>query len=546
MVVTANPHASKAARDILQQGGSAIDAAIAAQMVLGLVEPQSSGIGGGAFLLHWDAKQQALTYYDGRETAPAAVDENYFLTDNGEKMGFFDAVIGGYAVGVPGVLDMFGQAHAQYGKLAWQDLFTPAITLANEGFAISPRLHLLLQHTPMLNTDPTLREYFFDRNNKPLPVGHILKNPDYAKTLSIIASQGSRAFYRGDISANIVKAVTQDSRKPGQLSQSDFDNYQAKIRPALCAPYRHYQVCGAAPPSSGASTVLAILGVLNHYDIATLSPDSAEFIHLFAEASNLAFADRNRYIADPDFVDTAVEQLLSDSYLQQRAQLIQPDQALQSYPAGDVKNNPHLPAASPEKQSTTHLSIVDTQGNAISMTSSIENAFGARLMVNGFLLNNQLTDFSFTPFTSTTSTPEDKEQKAIANRIEAGKRPRSSMAPTMIFDANSRLVGITGSPGGSRIIDYTAKSIIHLVDWQQQPAEAVSAPHIIARNNGVLELEGTVNNEVAEQLQALGHTLKEKNQSSGLHIIWQSFDKDDTPTLQGAADPRREGMAIGE
>jgi len=540
MVVTANPHATKAAEKILKQGGNALDAAIAAQMMLGLVEPQSSGIGGGGFLLYWNNTEKTLSFYDGRETAPAAVNENYFLDTQKQPIGFFEAIVGAYSVGVPGVLAMFDMAHKEQGSLPWKQLFSPAIDTAENGFALSPRLHTLIKHTPKLKSDPKIKEYLFDEHGSPLPVDTVLFNEAYANTLQSIANNGSQAFYNGEIAKSIISAVQNDYRKPGVMTLEDLQNYQPKKRQALCRPYRQYNVCGAAPPSSGASTILSILGVLENYPITELKPDSTKFIHLFAEASNLAFADRNTYVADPDFVKVPLERILNKDYLFQRAEQIQQQKAQQYFLPGLISGldaSPFHEATSPELLSTTHLSIVDSQGNAVSMTSSIENAFGGRLMVEGFFLNNQLSDFSFLPSTS------DNQDK-IANRIEANKRPRSSMSPTIIFSPEGELFALTGSPGGSRIIDYTALSIIHLIDWQHSAAEAVSAAHIIARNNRKLELEDKrFDNKTFLSLKLLGHSVTSKVQSSGLHIITSQRHESGEITLSGAADPRREGTA---
>jgi gamma-glutamyltranspeptidase/glutathione hydrolase len=540
MVVTANRHASAAARDVITSGGNALDAAIAAQMVLGLVEPQSSGIGGGAFLLYWDAETRQVYFHDGRETAPAAIDENYFLTSQGEPVNFLDTMASSYSIGVPGLLAMLEQAHKHHGHIPWKDLFSHAIKLSRSGFEISPRLEQLLEKTPALDRHSSFTSYFFDSQGKPFRKGHLLKNPDYAHTLELLANQGSKVFYQGEISRDILNIIHQDHRRASVLTQKDFASYSAKIRAPLCRHYRAYKVCGAGPPSSGATTVLSILGLLEQFDIGSLDPEGAEFTSLFAAASNYAFADRNTFLADPDFTTVPVEQLLDPDYLADRAKHFTPLK-----PTGKVEpglNRKQLQFDSPEKDSTTHISIVDRQGNAISMTSSIDSAFGARIMVRGFLLNNQLTDFSFTP-------ARDKEK--VANRIEPGKRPRSSMSPTIILDPEGSLYAITGSPGGSRIIDYTSKSILHLIDWNHSPAKTVSAAHVVSRNNGVLELENlgpqspatssVPSDNLASEMEAKGFTVKRKAQTSGLHIIKRTNN-----AWSGAADPRREGVAIGK
>jgi gamma-glutamyltranspeptidase/glutathione hydrolase len=532
MVVTANPYATSAANAILQRGGSAVDAAIAAQLVLGLVEPQSSGIGGGAFMLHWDAKGKKLSSWDGRETAPKAAKASHFLQTDGKEMGFFDAVIGGHAVGVPGVVAMLESAHRQYGKLPWPLLFADAIKLAQDGFIISPRLYTLLLKMPKVAVNPEISDYFFQADGTPKAIGSLLKNPPYAKTLSKLASDGSREFYRGDIASDIVAAVANDPNRAGLLSADDMASYHAIQRPAVCAPFREYQLCGAPPPSSGGTTVLAILGILDSVE-ARLGPlNDKDFLHYFIEASRLAFADRNRYIADPDFVSVPSQGLVERNYLKQRAALIKPQQRSSNFDAGLPPGaTPMLDSRSPELPSTSHFSIVDATGNVLSMTTSIETAFGSRVMVGGFLLNNQLTDFSFSP--------TDTDGSLIANRMQAGKRPRSSMSPMIVFKNSKPLLAI-GSPGGARIIDYVAASLYRLLAQQHNVAEAISEGHVIAMGD-TLELEsGKFNAAAKKELLKRGQDFKERDQTSGLHAIMIHADK-----LEGAADPRREGLAQG-
>lgn len=526
--VTANPHASDAARRILKQGGSAIDATIAAQLVLGLVEPQSSGIGGGAFMLHWDAEQRELNSWNGRETAPAAVDEAYFLDADGGKMSFFDAVIGGHSVGVPGVLAMLDAAHRAHGKLPWSALFQPAIELAEEGFAISPRLHTLLQRMPQVAANPAITDYFFHHRGEglePKPVGHVLKNPDYANTLRLLAHKGADEFYRGDLAERIVTAVRSDPNRQGRMTVADMKNYRAQQNTAVCGGFLQYRVCGAPPPSSGGTTVLAILGMMEHAAVS-------DWRHGFIEASRLAFADRNRYLADPDFVAVPTAGLVAADYLVSRAALIDSDRRLTVVPAGTPAGAPpRVAAASPELPSTTHLSIVDRWGNIVSMTSSIETAFGSRVMVGGFLLNNQLTDFSFAP--------QDEGGELIANRPQGGKRPRSSMAPVVVFRGDEPLLAL-GSPGGARIIDYVALSLYRVLAQGLPLGEAIAAGHIVAMGDRV-ELESASFSETEQQaLKALGHPVTEADQTSGLHGILLREGK-----LFGAADPRREGAVSG-
>lgn len=540
MAVTANRHATAAAVAMLERGGSAIDAAIAAQLVLGLTEPQSSGIGGGAFALYWEKSKQKLHYFDGRETAPAAVDENYFLQDDGKPLPFADAVIGGHSVGVPGVVKLFALTHKHYGKLKWATLFEPAIALAETGFVISPRLYTLLKETPRLLESAALRDYFFLPEGNPKPVGFVLKNPAYAKTLKQLAREGEQAFYQGDIARAIVAAVnTSDNssnNNAGKITLRDLTAYRALEREPVCGSYLVYRVCGAAPPSSGGTTVLAILGMLQQFPAAQRPADSVAFYHLFAEASALAFADRDTYLADPDFTAVPTAELIAPDYLAARAALIDPAKAMPTATAGEPRwpkaaHVDYLTAASPELQSTSHLSIVDRFGNAFSMTTSIESAFGSRVLVGGFLLNNQLTDFSFTP--------RDQSGKRVANRIEPGKRPRSSMAPTIVFkDKQPHL--LIGSPGSARIIDYVAKTLVYVLDGDRTLAEAIASPHIVSLNRGIEVEPGAVSDSTKAALTALGHPLKEVPQSSGLNGVLIEQER-----LTGASDPRREGAAAG-
>ena len=532
MAVTANAYATEAAVKILKAGGSAVDAGIAAQLVLGLVEPQSSGIGGGAFMLYWDAEKNKLTSWDGRETAPQAVDENYFLKADDSPMGFFAAVVGGHSVGVPGVIAMLEAAHKKHGKLPWADLFSPAIALAKNGFVISPRLHTLLVQMPKVAVNPAISAYFFSDATTPKAIGTRLKNPDYAATLKKIAKGGSKAFYQGTIAKNMVKAIHSDPNRTGLLSAADLASYQSKERAAVCAAFHTYQVCGAPPPSSGGTTVIAILKMIEEIEKNTSTFTEADFIHTFIEASRLAFADRNTYVGDPDFVSVPTAGLVDSTYLAQRASLIKLDQRTPQTEAGKPPLAPQrITSASPELPSTSHFSIVDTEGNVLSMTTSIETAFGSRIFVDGFLLNNQLSDFSFTP--------TDSDGSKIANRIQAGKRPRSSMSPIIVFKDHKPLLAI-GSPGGARIIDYVAASLYRILVEKQDLAAAISAGHIIAMGD-TSELEiGRFTSELKNQLKARGHQFKERDQTSGLHGILIEDKK-----LKGAADPRREGQALG-
>jgi len=533
MVSTANPYASQAARDMLRRGGSAIDAAIAAQLVLGLTEPQSSGIGGGAFMLYFDGRK--LTSFDGRETAPATADGRLFLQADGKSMDFYRAVVGGRSVGVPGVVAMLKLAHQQGGKLPWASLFQPAIRLARDGFAVSPRLHALLTQERFLQQDPTARSYFYQADGTPRAVGSILHNPDYAATLELLARRGPAGFYQGEIASAILEAVNHHPINPGHMLASDLAAYQAIERSPLCGPYRNWQVCGMDAPSSGGVAVLQMLGLLQRFPLAGMSPTASSTIHLFAEAGKLAFADRSRYLADPGFVAVPSAALIKRDYLQQRSRLIDPTHSMGSARAGEptgFKLSAYGRDSAPELPSTSHLNIVDRAGRVVSMTSSIEDQFGSRLLVKGFLLNNQLTDFSFRP---------DEDGTPVANRVEARKRPRSSMSPTMVFNTRGQFVLATGSPGGSQIIGYVSQTLLAMLDWQLDPQQAVSLPHY-GNRNGVTELEQGRELATAQPaLRALGHAVQEVEMTSGLSVIVRTVHG-----YAGGADPRREGVVLGD
>ena len=541
MVVAANPLASQAGLAVLRQGGNAIDAAIAVQGVLTLVEPQSSGIGGGGFLVYYDAAQKRVITYDGRETAPAAAKPDRFLDSAGKPLAFYDAVIGGKSVGVPGLLQMLNLAHREQGKLPWRDLWQPAIALANQGFPISPRLHSLLAKDKFLKQNPVAQNYFYQSNGEPKPLGTLLKNPDLAQVLQTVADQGVASFYQGSLAAELVQTVTAAG---GDLTLEDLSQYQARSRPPVCGNYRNYQVCGMGSPSSGGLTILQMLGILSNFDLKGMKPDTAAAVHLFSEAGRLAFSDRSVYMADSDFVPVPVAELLNPQYLRERSQLINPQRSLGTATPGQL---PTTQAGGigqgGEFPSTTHISIVDHFGNAVSMTTSIEDAFGSRLMVRGFLLNNQLTDFSFTP---------EVEGKPVANRVQPGKRPRSSMSPTLVFDnplpnqpnqpqLEPQLSMVIGSPGGSSIINYVAKVLVATLDWGLDIQQAISLPNFGSRN-GATELEaGTTITEVKSTLEGLGHRVQVMDLNSGLHGITVNPEG-----LIGGVDPRREGQAIGD
>jgi gamma-glutamyltranspeptidase / glutathione hydrolase len=530
MVVAANPLAADTGREILRAGGSAIDAAIATALVLNLVEPQSSGIGGGAFLLHFDGKTGDIAAYDGRETAPAAATPALFLRPDGAPMGFWEAVVGGRSVGVPGLLRMFELAHRAHGRLPWAKLFEPAIRLAEDGFVVSPRLHALIAEDKYLKTSPATAAYFHDASGAPLAVGTIRRNPAFAETLRRIARYGADAFYTGPIAEAIVAAVRGAAANPGELSVADLAGYQAKQRQVLCGPYRTWRVCGMPPPTSGGVAVLQILGILQGFDLSSLAPESPAAWHLIAEASRLAFADRNQFLADTDFVPVPVDDLLDTAYLARRGGLISPDTSLGKAAPGLPLQNGAMPVQQ-APPSTSHLVVVDAAGNAVSMTASIESAFGSRLMAAGFMLNNELTDFSFRP---------EAEGRPVANRFQAGKRPRSSMAPTMVLDGNGRLVLAIGSPGGSRIIGYVVKAVIGALDWGLDMQAAIDLPNVVNRN-GVTDVEDSAPAALVDGLAARGQEIKVGPLNSGLHGIAVTADG-----LTGGADPRREGVALGD
>jgi gamma-glutamyltranspeptidase/glutathione hydrolase len=543
MVAAANPLATQAGYQILRQGGAAIDAAIATQLVLTLVEPQSSGIGGGSFLMYSDGKR--VQSYDGRETAPAAADEHLFQDKDGKPVSRETGVVGGRSVGAPGVLRMLELAHKQHGRLPWKDLFAPAIKLADDGFAVSPRLNALLKWDKYLARDPVARAYFFDAAGEPRPVGYILKNPELARTLREIADGGADAFYKGRIARDIAAKVAGHATNPGKLTAADIAGYQAKERTPICSDYKAWTVCGAPPPSSGGIAIAQMLGILEVKDISPYKPVNgqltADGIHLFSEAGRLAYADRNRYVADTDFVPlpgNGVAAMLDKRYLAKRAALIGDKSMGQaSYGTPDTMNVAWGLDTAIDKPSTSHLVAVDAFGGGLSMTTSVEDAFGSRQMVDGFMLNNQLTDFSF---------DSQDANGPIANRVQAGKRPRSAMSPTLVFDKGThKLVLATGSPGGSTIINYVAKVLVGTLDWQLDVQQAISLPNLGSRN-GPTELEkDRVSATVIAQLKARGHEVRETEQNSGLQGI-QRRTVGGKEQWFGGADPRREGIVLGD
>lgn len=550
MVSAANPLAVDAGRRVLQEGGSAVDAAIAVQLVLNLVEPQSSGIGGGAFLMHWDAATHELKSYDGREMAPAAARPDRFLRD-GRPLPFDEAVHSGLSIGVPGLVHMLEQVHQRHGKLPWARLFEPAIELAETGFPVSPRLNLLLTWMGADNFDPAARRLYFDDQGSPRPAGFVLQNPAFADSLRRIAEAGSRAFYSGPIAEAIVAAALGALNHPGDITLADLAAYTSKERPPVCITYRRYRVCGMGPPSSGGITVAQTLKLLEPFDLGH-GPDAAlnpRAMHLIAEAEKLAYADRNRYLGDPDFV-AVPDTLLDPQYIENRRKLIDPDSAMPRPAPGTppgVRRHAHGVDSTIESVGTSHISVVDSAGNAVSMTTTIESAFGSRVLAAGFLLNNELTDFSFRPM--------DAEGRPVANAVAPGKRPRSSMAPTIVFDEAGRLKAVLGSPGGSRIILYVVKALVALIDWEMDPQAAAALVNFGSRGEGFeIEYDPATDWQVllrpwlstpslwqAMRLKPFGHSIMPDLMTSGLHIIVVRKNG-----LEGGADPRREGVALGD
>jgi gamma-glutamyltranspeptidase / glutathione hydrolase len=600
-VAAANPLATDAGYQVLKAGGSALDAAIAVQMVLGLVEPQSSGIGGGAFLLHQAADKKCasvqaqartqpqspcgLQAFDGRETAPALATENLLLGADGKPIAFIDAVVGGKSVGTMGTVRMLELAHQQHGKLPWSALFQPAIQLASEGFKVSPRMNTLLHSEVHLKKDAVAAAYFYDAAGKPWPVGHVLKNPEYAEVLKLIAAKGSKALHEGEVAQAVVNKVQSHPTNAGKLSMTDLAGYTPKVREALCTDYsahqKQYVICGMPPPSSGAIAVSQILGMLNGYitanpsyqeqraailavnaaanaasSLRTFSPQ-APWLHGYTEASRLAFADRAQYVADPDFVQAPAgdwKSLVAPDYLAARAKLIG-EQSMKTAKPGNPAGAKSAYAPMPHQPEfgTSHISIVDGFGNALAMTTTIEDAWGSRQMVNrgkldangkpilgGFLLNNELTDFSFAP--------TDADGKSIANRVQPGKRPRSSMSPTLVFDkATGHIVASVGSPGGALIIHYTAKTLYGMLNWGLNAQEAINLPNFGSLNGPTILEENRFPAATIEALKARGHEIREVSMTSGLQGIQTTRDSRTNATgFFGGADPRREGVVRGD
>jgi gamma-glutamyltranspeptidase/glutathione hydrolase len=537
MIVTGHNRATEAGYKILKKGGNAIDAAIAAQMVLNIVEPHASGIGGGGFLLYYNHKNKNYEFFDGRETAPQNIDPNIFLNKKGEPKDFFSAITGGASVGTPGLLKMLQAAHAEYGKLPWFELFTDAIDIASLGYDTSPRGKKIIEETTHIKEFKETKKNFLTKESNYEISKETIKNDDLANIFREIAKNGINDFYHGNIAKNIVETVQNSKPNPGSLTLEDMQNYQIRRGKLICLEYRRkYNICSMPAPSSGGITLLQILGILENFDMGQMEANSVEAIHVISEAMRLAYSDRNMYLADSDFVEIPVLEMLDKEYLRERSYLINVDAALINVSPGSFKSPTSKKYSYHQKiyepNSTTHISIIDGENNSISLTSSIEHSFGSGLISNGFMLNNQLTDFSFI---------SEKNGLLIANRIEPLKRPRSSMTPTFIFDKNDNLLLTIGSPGGARIISYIAKSIIAFIDWEMPIADAVNLPNFNKMNN-ILELESNTNiASYQAALENIGHVTNIRDLNSGIHAISIMNNE-----LSAGIDIRREGTALGE
>jgi len=532
MVAAAHPDAVEAGLAVLRRGGDAIDAAIAVQAALSLVEPQSSGIAGGAFMLRFDAETGQVTVYDGRETAPASAGEDRFIGEDGEPLPYVQAWRSGLSTGVPGAIAMFAMAHEEHGARPWAENFEESIALAETGFEVPPRLHdisvRMARFTDIEETGAAA-DYLFDESGEAFPVGHVLTNADYADSLRAIAADW-RNFYTGEIAQGIVETVNQASR-PGGMTLEDLATYQPVRREAICGPYRSYQICSAPPPSSGAVAQNAILGMLSHFDLAEAGP-TADGWHLFIEASRLAYADRDRYVADPAFADVPTFGLIDPDYLRARAALIDPAQAMAAAVAGTPPGAPSQPQdTTVDAPGTSHFVVVDGDGDVVSITTTVESPFGSGRMTGGFFLNNQLTDFA--------RDPRDDAGALLPNAPAAGKRPRSSMSPTIVLDENGAFAFATGSPGGNSIIAYVAKSLVAMIDWRMSPQEAAALPNVVARGD-VVRIETGFDDAMLAELEARGFTIEGgRGENSGIHIVRVNEDGE----LEGGADPRRDGVA---
>ena len=530
MVAAANPLAVEAGLAILRRGGSAVDAAVAIQAVLGLVEPQSSGLGGGAFMTYYDAKTHKVSAYNGRETAPMSTGPDLFLGPDGKPIGFVSALISGRATGVPGAVAMLSMAQADHGKLSWSELFGEAERLADQGFVVSPRLAGMVSSRFPQTSQPDAVAYFTKPDGAKIQAGDVLKNPAYAATVRKIAAEGPKALLEGAIAQDIVHRVSQGPL-PGALTLADLKAYRPKVSDAVCRPYRIYLVCAPPPPASGVG-LLEGLGLLEYTDIAAHGPDTVQGWYLFSQASRLMYADRDRYFGDPDFVKVPVEGLLDRAYLKARAKLIDPNHAGAAPSAGKPRGAGALaPDATLEPGGTSHLVVVDAAGNVVSMTTTVESIFGTGRMVDGFFLNNQLTDFSFAP--------TEKNGVPAANAPGPGKRPRSSMSPAIVLDRQGRLVAALGSPGGNSIIAFNLKALVAVLDWKLPIQAAFALPNLIARGEPYVGEPEKFAPGIVEGLATKGVRVSVGGaEGSGFHGVQMTANG-----LVGAADPRREGVA---
>lgn len=535
MIAAANPYAAEAGRQILRQGGSAVDAAIATQAVLTLVEPESSGIGGGAFMLVFDPATHRVTSFDGRETAPAAANPRMFLDAAGAPRDHRQAIPGGLSVGVPGTIAMLALAHQKYGRLPWARLFEPAIRLAEQGVPVTRKLANLLRGHPEIAAMPDIKRTFSRPDGSLVEAGDILRNPELAAALRQIARNGPQGFYTGAIAEAIVDKVQHAPINPGGMQLGDLANYRAVERAPVCGRYRVYRICSMAPPSSGGVAILQILIMLERFSPRDLAPNSLSEVHLFSQASRLAFADRALYTGDPAFVRVPVEGLLDRAYLRQRSLLIDPQRDMGTASAGTLllqRSDFALPQGM-EHFGTSHMSIVDDRGRVVSMTTTVEWFLGAEIMADGFILNNELTDFSFLP---------ERDGRPVANAPAAGKRPMSSMAPTIVFDRHGRFLMALGSPGGPAIIPYVASTLVAMLDGGLDPVRAAALAHHVNMNGALLLEDDPGLAALVPALQAMGYEVHSARvETSGLHIIRRV-----PGGYIGAADPRREGVAIGD
>ncbi|HSZ73762.1 MAG TPA: gamma-glutamyltransferase [Rhizomicrobium sp.] len=536
MIAAANPYAARAGLEMLRAGGSAVDAAIAAQLVLTLVEPESSGIGGGAFMLLYDPAKNAVTSFDGRETAPASATPGMFLDASGKPRPHFDAVPGGLSVGVPGTIAMLEMAHQKYGRLPWVKLFGPAIKLADAGFPIGSKLAGTIRQFPQMAQMPDIKRMFYKADGTPLAQGDILKNPELAETLRAIAKNGPSAFYTGAIAQAIVDKVQHAPVNAGGMQLADLASYHAVERPAVCGTYRDNKLCSMGPPSSGGVAVLQILGMLERFPQSDLQPNTLSEVHLFSEASRLAFADRAKYLGDPETVNVPVAGLIDHDYLRVRASLIDPRKDMAMAEAGTPPTQhamlDYAPQRTPQLPGTSHLVVVDDSGEVVSMTMTVEFALGSEMIAKGFILNNELTDFSFEPV---------RDGKPVANAPAPGKRPMSAMAPTIVFDSHGQFWIAVGSPGGPIIIPYVAETLVAMIDGHLSPQDASALPHHANPNGPTILESNTSIDALAPQLTQMGHTVQMMPLESGLHIIERTKDG-----YIGGADPRREGVALGD